>query len=81
MSTSAKIAISIDRRILDRIDSLVVKKIYANRSKAIQSAIEEKIFRIDKTRLVLESAKLNKAEEQKLADESINGDLLEWPEY
>ena len=81
MATTAKIAISIDKKILNRIDKLVEKKMFANRSKAIQTAIEEKISKLDKTRLAVESAKLNKEEEQTLADEGLKADFDEWPEY
>lgn len=81
MATTAKIAISIDKKILNRIDRLVEKKIFANRSRAIQTAIEEKISKLDKSRLAIESAKLNRAEEQQLSEESSQTDLTEWPEY
>lgn len=81
MATTAKIAISIDRKILDRIDRLVEKKMFTNRSKAIQTAIEEKISKLDKSRLAIESAKLNKADEQLLSEEGLQKDLSEWPEY
>ena len=54
---------------------------FANRSKAIQKAIEEKISKLDKSRLAIESAKLNKAEEQQLSEEGLKTDLTEWPEY
>ena len=81
MATTAKIAISIDRKILDRIDRLVEKKMFTNRSRAIQTAIEEKISKLDKSRLAIESAKLNKADEQLLSEEGLQTDLTEWPEY
>ncbi|MHB1688769.1 MAG: ribbon-helix-helix domain-containing protein [Ignavibacteriaceae bacterium] len=81
MATTAKIAISIDKKILNRIDRLVEKKMFANRSRAIQTAIEEKISKLDKSRLAIESAKLNIAEEQQLSEESSQTDLTEWPEY
>ncbi len=81
MATTAKIAISIDKKILNRIDRLVEKKMFTNRSKAIQTAIEEKILKLDKSRLAIESAKLNKAEEQQLSEEGLRTDLTEWPEY
>lgn len=74
MATTAKIAISIDKKILNRIDRLVEKKMFANRSKAIQTAIEEKILKLDKSRLAIESAKLNKAEEQQLSEEGLRTD-------
>jgi metal-responsive CopG/Arc/MetJ family transcriptional regulator len=79
MATTAKIAISIDKKILNRIDKLVEKKMFANRSKAIQTAIEEKISKLDKSRLAIESAKLNIAEEQQLSEENSQTDLTEWP--
>ena len=81
MATTTKIAISIDKKVLIRVDRLVRNKIFTNRSRAIQIAIEEKISRIDKSRLAIESAKLNKAEEQLLSEESSKIDLPEWPEY
>jgi metal-responsive CopG/Arc/MetJ family transcriptional regulator len=68
MATTTKIAISIDIIILNRIDRLVKNKMFANRSKAIQTAIEEKISKLDKSRLAIESAKLDKAEEQQLSE-------------
>lgn len=81
MATTTKIAISIDKKILNRIDRLVEKKMFTNRSKAIQTAIEEKISKLDKSRLAIESSKLNRTEEQQLSEESSQTDLREWPEY
>ena len=81
MAIKAKIAISIDKKVLSRVDKLVEKKMFANRSKAFQTAIEEKISKLDKSRLAIESAKLNKAEERQLSEESLKMDLTEWPEY
>jgi len=81
MATTTKIAISIDKRILNRIDTLVENRIFTNRSRAIQSAIEEKISRLDKSRLAIECAKLTKTDEQRLSEESSQTDLTEWPEY
>ncbi len=81
MAVTTKIAISIDKRVLNRIDRLVENRIFTNRSRAIQTAIEEKISKLDKSRLAVESAKLNKAEEQQLSYEGSHIDLTEWPEY
>lgn len=81
MATTTKIAISIDKKVLSRIDRLVEKKLFTNRSKAFQTAIVEKISKLDKSRLAIESAKLNKAEEQQLSEESLKMTLTEWPEY
>lgn len=76
-----KIAISIDSKLLNRLDKLVQKRIFPNRSKVIQMAVEEKITRIDKSCLARESQKLKKSEEQSLAEEELAGDFSEWPEY
>ena len=74
----AKISISIDHNLLERIDSLVRKKIFPNRSKAIQEAVKEKIETLDKSRVTRECAKLDPEFEQSLADklraiEELNG--------
>jgi metal-responsive CopG/Arc/MetJ family transcriptional regulator len=76
-----KIAISMDSKLLDKVDRLVQKRIFPNRSKAIQSAVEEKIIKMDKSRLSRESAKLRKSEEQSMSEEGLPGDFSEWPEY
>jgi metal-responsive CopG/Arc/MetJ family transcriptional regulator len=81
MALTTKIAISIDKKVLNRIDRLVENKTFTNRSRAIQTAIEEKISKLDKSRLAVESAKLNKAEEQQLSGVGLHTDLTEWPEY
>ena len=81
MAATTKIAISIDKKILDRVDNLVKKNFFSNRSKAFQAAVEEKILRMDKSRLARESAKLNRIEEQKLSEEGQKGDFHEWPDY
>jgi len=69
MSVS-KVTISIDQPLLKRVDRLVRSGVFSNRSHIVQQAIEEKIARIDSTRLARECAKLHPAEEQALADDS-----------
>lgn len=81
MATTTKIAISIDKNVLEKIDRLVDEKKFSNRSRAIQTAIEEKISKINKSRLAVESAKLNKTNEQLLSEEGLQTDFEEWPEY
>ena len=80
MST-VKVAVSIDKKLLERIDQMVKQNIFPNRSKAFQIALEDKIIRIDKSRLARECGKLDQFLEQQLADEGLTGDLKEWPEY
>lgn len=80
MSVS-KVTISIDQSVLKRVDRLVRARVFPNRSHVIQQAIEEKIARIDSTRLARECAKLHQTEEQALADEGLAGKVALWPEY
>ena len=78
---SAKVAISIDGEILERLDQLVAKKVFPSRSRAIQEALEEKLTRMARTRLAEECAKLDRISEQSLGDEGLSEALQEWPEY
>lgn len=80
MST-AKIAISLDKKILKTVDELVDKKIFSNRSRAISEALQEKIAHIGRGRLAKECAKLNPKAEQALADEGLSNELKNWPKY
>lgn len=76
-----KVAVTIDRRLLGRLDALVKRKTFPNLSKAIQQAVEEKLARLERSRLARECAKLDAKAEQALGDESLERDLAEWPEY
>ena len=77
----AKIAITIETKLLKRLDHLVSSRVFPNRSKAIQGAVEEKLIRIEKNRLAQECAKLDPKYEQSLAEEGFSMELEEWPEY
>lgn len=77
----AKVTISIESTLLKKVDYLVKARVFANRSQAIQSAVQEKVDRLDQNRLARECAKLNKAEEQALADEGLASEVTEWLEY
>lgn len=77
----AKIAISLDKQTLERLDSLVRKKAFANRSRAIEAAVEEKLQRLDRVRLAQECSKLDPAYEKELAEEGFSEELSQWPEY
>lgn len=76
----AKIAITIDEQALTEIDRLVGEGLFANRSKAFESAVQERLARLNGSRLARECAKLDKSEEQAMADEVYAGES-EWPEY
>jgi metal-responsive CopG/Arc/MetJ family transcriptional regulator len=73
--STAKIAISIEHSLLERIDYLVKERIFPNRSKAIQSAVKEKVVKLDKSRLARECAKLDPVFEQSMAEEGLAADL------
>jgi Arc/MetJ-type ribon-helix-helix transcriptional regulator len=66
-----KVTISIEAKVLIRVDQLVESRVFLNRSQAIQTAIEEKVARLDSNRLALECARLDPAYEQAFADEGL----------
>jgi len=66
--SSVKVAITIDSKTLERVDALVARKIFPNRSRAIQSAVAEKLARMERGRLASECAKLDPAFEKALAE-------------
>ena len=80
MATS-KVAITIEKKTLDRLDSLVKDNLFPSRSRAIQEAVEEKLGRLERNRLIRECAKLDPAFEQALAEEGMTEELEKWPEY
>jgi Arc/MetJ-type ribon-helix-helix transcriptional regulator len=69
--SSVKVAISIDRETLVRVDSLVAKSIFPNRSRAIQAAVSEKLARMERDRLAAECVKLDPKFEKALAEEGM----------
>ncbi|MBU2514689.1 ribbon-helix-helix domain-containing protein [bacterium] len=77
----AKITISMEQQLLEKIDQMVKNKAFGNRSQAIQSAVKDKINKLEHTRLAKECAKLDMKYEQDFADEGLIMELDEWPEY
>jgi metal-responsive CopG/Arc/MetJ family transcriptional regulator len=77
----SKVAISLDADALDRLDGLVRSGAYPSRSRAIESAVQEKLERLGRTRLAKESAKLDPEFEKALAEEGMSAELGSWPEY
>jgi len=78
---SVKVAITLDRETLARVDSLVSRRVFPNRSRAIQIALQEKLAREEGVRLAAECAKLDATEEKDLAEVGIEADLASWPGY
>ncbi|MDW7761345.1 MAG: ribbon-helix-helix domain-containing protein [Acidobacteriota bacterium] len=77
----AKIAVSIDGELLRRLDRLVESGTFPNRSRAVESALTEKLDRLNKIRLARECARLDPGAEKELAEEGFSEDVARWPEY
>ncbi len=77
---TAKVAISLDRRTLTRVDRLVRRGAFPSRSRLVQDSIEEKLRRIDGVRLARECAKLDRRLERVLAEEGLEP-VAEWSPY
>src|SRR5260370_32290932 len=68
---TARIAITLDRNLLARLDELVQARRFPSRSQVLQEALREKLHRLDRERLARECAKLDPAFEQNLAEEGV----------
>lgn len=77
----AKVAVSLEQATLGRLDQLVRNAVFPSRSQAIQIAVEEKLERMERSRLARECAKLDRGFEKALADEGMTEDLSAWPAY
>lgn len=80
MSTT-KIAITLNQNTLERLDRLVRDHIFPNRSRAIQGAVQEKLERMERSRLARECAKLDPDFEKAMAEEGLSEELSQWPKY
>jgi Arc/MetJ-type ribon-helix-helix transcriptional regulator len=78
---TTKIAITLDEKTLKHLDRLVKERLFPNRSKAIQDAVEEKLKRLERNRLARECAKLDPSFEKEMAEEGMDEELKQWPEY
>ena len=75
-----KVAVTLDEALLKRVDRLVRRAVFPNRSRAIQDAVAEKLARMDHGRLARECAKLDPREERAMAHAGMASEA-EWPEY
>jgi len=76
-----KLAITLDRELVNELDQLVAQRRFRNRSQAVEAAVAEKIARARKARLARECSRLNPAEERAWAEEGLAGSREIWPEY
>jgi len=77
----SKVAITIDEKVLAKLDRLVKRAVFRSRSHAIQIAVKEKLDRIGHSRLAHECSKLDPGYEKALAEEGLSEELGQWPEY
>jgi metal-responsive CopG/Arc/MetJ family transcriptional regulator len=77
----AKVAVSLEEATLGRLDQLVREAVFPSRSQAIQIAVEEKLERMERSRLARECSKLDRGFEKALAEEGMSEDLSAWPAY
>jgi metal-responsive CopG/Arc/MetJ family transcriptional regulator len=76
-----KVAVTLDETTLHEVDRLVARRMFPNRSRAIEEALREKIDRMTRSRLARECAKLDPAFEKIIAEEGMGEELDQWPEY
>lgn len=76
-----KVAITLEEQTLAQVDALVDQRIFPNRSRAIQVAVQEKLDRLSRSRLAQECAKLDPDFEKALAEEGLSEEIAQWPEY
>lgn len=77
----AKIAVTLDEALLNRLDQLVAEQRFPSRSRVVQEAVREKLDRLDRRRLARECQKLDPRFERELAEQGLGVDVESWPEY
>lgn len=75
-----KVAVTLDRGLVDELDELESRGSFPSRSQAIEAAVAEKPGRLARTRLAREAARLHPEEEKAIAEEGMAGELASWPE-
>jgi Arc/MetJ-type ribon-helix-helix transcriptional regulator len=76
-----KVAVTLDRQTLRRMDRLVRDGRYPNRSHVIEAAVAAQLERLEHRRLANECAKLDPAAERAMAEEGLGLDAAGWPAY
>ena len=78
--TTNRIAITVEKDFLLRVDRLVKEHRFPNRSRVFQEAMREKLERLEGGRLASKAAKLNPQYEQQLAKEELANEVEARPE-
>ena len=79
--TAAKIAITLEEGLLEKLDALVSKQVFKNRSQAIGEAVQNRLEHYFRSSLIRECAKLEPHAERAMAEEGMQWDLEQWPNY
>jgi Arc/MetJ-type ribon-helix-helix transcriptional regulator len=74
-----KVAVTLEKKTVAELDRWVREGRYPNRSRALQRAVDLLEEREKRSRLALELAKLNPAEERAMAEEGLGDDS--WPAF
>jgi Arc/MetJ-type ribon-helix-helix transcriptional regulator len=77
---TAKVAVSLDRKTLTRVDRLVARGVFPSRSRLVQESLDVTLRRIEGGALARECAKLDRRLERALAEEGLEP-IAEWPPY
>ena len=77
----AKLAVTLDENTLGEVDRLVQRRLFPNRSRLIELAVQEKLARLGKNRLAEQCAMLDPTFEQAMAEEGMGEELDQWPAY
>lgn len=77
----AKIAITVDSKILESVDRYVQEHRADSRSSFFEEAVAERVQRYDKSRLARELEKLDPVEERELSESGFEAENEVWPEY
>ena len=72
---TARVTVTLDEKTLERLDQLIRRHKFRNRSKAIQEAVQEKLARLERSRLARECAKLDPTFEKAMAEEGMSEEL------
>ena len=69
-----KVALTLGTDLVERIDELVDRRRFRNRSQAVEAALADQLRRLARTRLAREAAKLHPRQEKRLADKELISD-------
>ena len=78
---TAKIAVTIDRKLLQQLDAAVKAKRFPNRSRAIESVLRSQLNQLDRSELDKALYHVDPETEKAMAEEGMSYELEQWPPY